>query len=96
MSPETQICGTVRGDEIPDGPMTVEAYAERVASGAPAAAVEVGAPGPFALGVPAGTWWLRASAAGGVGARAAEAVTVAAGARVEGVVIDVEVPDLVR
>lgn len=86
------------GDEAPDAPLTVAAHPERSAAARPAAAVAIAGPGPFGIDVPAGTWWLRAAAdaPAGVAGWAADAVTVDAGARIEGVLIEVEVPDRVR
>jgi hypothetical protein len=99
-----QISGTVRCEELADGPLVVSAHSEPVPTGAPAAEVVLPAgPGEFSLDVAPGRWWVHAvldqpgiPGARAISAWAREPVELAAGQTVAGVEIVIEVPETVR
>jgi hypothetical protein len=98
------ISGTVRCEELGDGPLVVSAHAERAVGDAPAAEVGLAdGPGAFSLELEPGTWWIHAAleqatvpGASRLGAWSREPVEVTSGGHVGDVEIVIEVPETVR
>ena len=98
------ISGTVRCEELGDGPLVVSAHSERVLGATPAAEISLtDGPGAFSLSIEPGEWWIHAAleqpavpGARSLGAWFRDAVEVAAGETVSDVEIVIEVPETVR
>jgi hypothetical protein len=98
------ISGTVRCEELGDGPLVVSAHAERAITGSAAAEVSLpNGPGAFSLNLEPGAWWIHAAleqsavpGARSIGAWSHDAVQVAAGQSVGDIEIVIEVPETVR
>lgn len=98
------ISGTVRCEELGDGPLVVSAHAKREITEGPAAVASLpDGPGAFSLDLEPGTWWIHAAleqsavpGARSIGAWSHDAVEVAAGQAVGDIEIVIEVPETVR
>lgn len=98
------ISGTVRCEELGDGPLVVSAHSEREVAGNAAAEVSLpDGPGAFTLDLEPGRWWIHAAleqpavpGARSIGAWSHDAVEVGAGEAVGDIEIVIEVPETVR